>query len=271
MAGLYKKYSDQGFHIVALEHQNSTPEQIASLAKTKKVPYQLCEGGNLDGASGGGIPQTYLIGPDGKFVARDLPGKALEDKIKLLIKDASVVYPGPGPFKKLAPMVAQIKTGRSLGSLLKQFAAKQTSKDADEAAEAKMVYETVHASGQESLDSALADKESDPCTAIFRLDNLALRYDGVDIAATAKKESDALKKDPKIKKEMDGENMWQRIVAFQDQLKPIAGNKDPKNEAFRKANIQGIQILMGGVASLMQQFPDTVAAKKADQLAAEYR
>ena len=271
MAGLYKKYSDQGFHIIAFECQGSTTAEIENLAKSKKVPYQLTEGGNLTGATGNGLPQSYLLAADGKIAGTDLSGKPLEDKVKALIKDAAVVYPGAGPYKKLALLATQIKTGRNLGASLKLITAKKDSKDAEESAEAKMMYDAVHGAAEESLTSATSDKDSDPVTAIFRLDNLAQRYDGVDIAVTAKKESDALKKDPKVKKELDAEAYWQRVVGFQDQLKAVGGTKDPKNEAFKKANAQNIPILIGGCQQLMKQFPETVAAKKADQVISEYR
>jgi hypothetical protein len=271
LAGLYKKYSDQGFHIIAFERQGTPASDVENFTKARKVPYQVTEGGNLTGATGSGLPQSYLLGPDGKLAGSDLSGKPLEDKIKLLIKDASVVYPGAGPYKKLAQLAAQVKTGRNLGAVLKQITAKKDSKDAEESAEAKMMFDAVHGAAEESLTSATAEKESDPVTAIFRLDNLTLRYDGCDIAATAKKESDALKKDPKVKKEMDAEAFWQRVVGFQDQLKAVGGTKDPKNEGFKKANAQAIPILIGGCQQLMKQFPDTVAAKKADQVISEYR
>lgn len=271
MAGLYNKYADQGFHIIAIERQNSTADQITTLAKNKKIPYQLTTGGRFGGEGGNGIPQTYLIDPAGNAAGADLRGKALEDKIKLLIKDASVVYPGPGPYVKLAQLAAQVKTGKFLGQSLKTLSAKLNSKDAAEAAEAKMMYDTVHSAAKDSLDSALAEKGSDPVTAIFRLDSLTLRYAGDDIAVTAKKESDALKKDPKVRKELDAEQMWERVIAFQDQLKAVGGSRDPSNEAFKRTNAQAIQVLLGGCQMLTQQFAGTAAASKAEQLAGEFR
>lgn len=271
MAGLYKKYSDQGFQIVGLECQNSTPAEIQTLAKSKGISYQCTTGGELAGAVLEGIPHTYLLGPDGALAGENMMGKALDDKIKTLLLDSSTVYLGDGPYKKLAQVAAQAKTGQYLGQILKTLRTKKDSKDADEAAEAKMMYDAIYGSAQDAFDGAVSDKDSNPLSAIARFDKLAVRYAGDELATKSKQEGDALKKDPKVKKEMEADDMWKKVELFNNQMKAFQGQRDPKNEGFRKLNAQTITILLGGCKQLMDRYPNTAAAAHADELASEYR
>ena len=74
LAALYKKYEEQGFHIVGLECQGSTANEISSLAKSKGAGYQITTGGDLKGSNVRGIPHGFLFGPDGKLAADDPRG-----------------------------------------------------------------------------------------------------------------------------------------------------------------------------------------------------
>src|SRR3990172_1234781 len=115
LAALYKKYEEQGFHIVGLECQGSTANEISSLAKSKGAGYQITTGGDLKGSNVRGIPHGFLFGPDGKLAADDPRGAELENKLKDLLKDTSAAMAGPGPYKKLAALAAQVKAGTGLG------------------------------------------------------------------------------------------------------------------------------------------------------------
>src|SRR5439155_20467456 len=97
LAALYKKYSPDGFHIVALESQNSSETEIVSLAKTKGCTYQITMTGSVAGFSTSGIPHGLLFGPDGKLIS-DNPHADLEKKLKEQLKEVNGYMAGPGPY-----------------------------------------------------------------------------------------------------------------------------------------------------------------------------
>ncbi|HYG74245.1 MAG TPA: hypothetical protein VEK08_04495 [Planctomycetota bacterium] len=271
MAGLYKKYESQGFHIIGLESQGSASDAIKSILSGQGAGYQATTGGNIKGANVTGLPHSFLFDAAGNMVADDPPLRKLEAKIKELLKESGAALAGPGPYKKLAPMAAQIKLGSGLGSILKTLATKKTSKDAEEAAEATMMYDALKNGGTEMIDSALEKKDSDPVKALAVLDKVAVQFTGDDIGTRAKTEADTLKKDPKIKKEVEADAMWKQIEKMNEGLKPVRGMKDPKDEAFRKANMPTIQGIVGACQQLNARYAGTNAAAKATELMESFR
>ncbi|MCW8133382.1 MAG: hypothetical protein KIS92_23770 [Planctomycetota bacterium] len=271
MAGLYKKYSEQGFHIVGLECQGSTAAEISNMAKAKGVAYQLTTGGDLKGANVRGIPHGFLFGPDGKLVADDVPFSELEKKIKELLPEVAGAMAGPGPYKKLAPQAAQVKAGQGLGAVLKLLRTKVESKDAEEAAEAKMMLEALGGAAQAQLDRAVGMKESDPLGAIAKLDKLAVQFAGDEIAVKAKTETDALKKDPKVRKEIEAAGVFAQIEKAYDGLKPFLGEKNPKADGFVKLNQAAINNIVAGCQMIVQRYPETNVAKKAQEMMNQFK
>jgi hypothetical protein len=198
--------------------------------------------------------------------------QAIDETVQSLLKESNnAALAGPGPYKKLAPLAAKIKTGTGLGAVLKTLAAKKESKDAEEAAEAKMMFDALRGGGQENLDAALAIRDSKPVLAVSRLEKLAAQFSGDEIGTKAKQAAEQLRKDPKAMKELDGEQMFRQLQAFEEALKPVGGVKDPKAPAFRKVNAQGIESLIGGCQQLIRRYPGTAAAQKAEALMNDYR
>jgi len=269
LAGLWKKYNEQGLHIIGLESQGSTAAAINTMAKANGLGYQLTVGGNIKGANVTGLPHTFLFAADGSLAAEN--PHPLEPKIKQLLSEAAGAMAGPGPYVKLAPLAAQIKAGQGLGTVLKTLATKKDSKDAAEQAEAVMMYDALHGAAQSQLDNALAKKDSEVATALTKLDKIALAFAGDEIGTKAKTEADTLRKDPKTKKEVEAEAMYKQIETMVDKLKPVRGAKDYKDEAFRKPNMVAIQGIVGGCQSLTQRYPGTAAASKAESLMSEFK
>jgi lysophospholipase L1-like esterase len=198
--------------------------------------------------------------------------QAIDETVQALLKESNnSALAGPGPYKKLAALAAKIKTGAGLGAVLKTLATKKESKDADEAAEAKMMYDALHDGGQENLDAALAVKESRPVLAIARLEKLAAQFSGDEIGTKAKQAAEQLRKDPKVVKELDAEHAFKQLQAFEEAFKPVGGVKDPKSPQFRKANAPGIDSLIAGCQQLIRRFPGTGAAQKAEALMNDYK
>jgi len=198
--------------------------------------------------------------------------QAIDETVKELLKESNdAVLAGPGPYKKLASLAAQIKSGVGLGQVLKTLATKKDSKDAEEAAEAKMMFDALRGGGQGNLDAALAYKETKPVLAVSRLEKLAMQFLGDEIGTKAKLAADQLREDPKAAKELDAEQMFKQIQAFENSLKPVAGGRNPKAPQFRKVNAQGIETLVGGCQQLIRRYPGTAAAQKAEALMNDYR
>jgi hypothetical protein len=271
LAGLYKKYSEEGLHIIGLECQGSSAGEISTLCKSDGVEFQITTGGDLKGTNVRGIPHGFLFGADGKMVLDNPRGSELEKKIKELCKETAAAMAGPGPYVKLASLAAQVRTGQGLGTVLKTLAAKKASKDADEAKEATMMYDALNGAAQFQLERALADKDSNPAGTVGKLDKIAAQFSGDDVATKAKTESETLKKDPKVKKEIEAETMWKQIATMNDGLKPVRGAKDPADPAFRKLNMPAIQGLVAGCQSLVQKYAGTAAANKAEELMNDYK
>jgi hypothetical protein len=210
LAGLYKKYEKDGLHIIGFECQGSSATAIGDYAKAAGATFQLAIKGGLRGAKISGIPQGFLFGPDGQLVSNDVflstngqfafsplndpsHGTLLEPKLKALFQEITSMPIGPGPYTKLAQLVAQVKANKDLGTVLSTLRAKQDSADADEAKEAKMMFAALNGAAQKELDQALKIKAYNSANALRILDKLAAQFAGDAIGEKAKAEADAIK------------------------------------------------------------------------------
>lgn len=264
MAALYKKNVEAGLEIVGLEVQGSSAADVAEYAKGKGMTYQCTSGGSIKGSNVVGIPHTFLFGADGNLIAEKLrPGGELDKKLAVALKECGAALAGPGPYTKLGPLAAQIKSGIGLGTVLKTLATKKNSKDATEVAEATMMYDALHNGGQEQLDSATEQKAEEMVAALQKFERLATQFAGDEIGKKASEQALAMKKDPKVKAEVAGEQMWKIIEGLNDKLKPVKGVKDPKEKAFRDLNQDALIGLVAGCRTIIQRCPKTKAAERA--------
>jgi thiol-disulfide isomerase/thioredoxin len=268
---LYKKYNDQGLHVVGLEMDKLTDSEVDNLCRAKHVGFQVAVGGILMKDGHANWPHTFLFGPDGKLIADNAEGKALETKIKDALAEANSFDAGYGPYTKLAPLAAQVKAGQGLGQVLKALTLKKSGKDAAEASEAAMMFDAVNNRAEELLNQALAAKDAKPLTAITRLDKLTQQFDGCDLGKKAKQESEKLKNDPAVRKEVESAGLYAQLQTLCDSMKSVQGVSDPKSESYRRVNAQTIQSLLAGCQTLVQRYPGTKAAVQAEQLMGEYR
>jgi hypothetical protein len=271
LAELYKKYEAEGFHIVGLECQGSDEAAIQTKVKAAGATFQITVQGDLKGSNVTGIPHGFLFGADGKLIGDKFHGKELEEAVKEALKNCNAAMAGPGPYVKLAAQAAQVKAGQNLGAVLKLLRTKKDSKDEAEAKEAAMMLEALSTAAQGRLDRALAQKETQPVAAVEQLDKLALLFAGDEIGEKAKTEAANLKKDPKVKKEIEAAGIWKQIEATIDKLRPVGGEKNPKSDAFRRTNMAALQQIMGGCQALVQRYPGTAAAAKAEETMALYK
>ena len=80
-----------------------------------------------------------------------------------------------------------------------------------------------------------------------------------------------LKSDPAVKKEIESADMYTQLQKLCDGMRPVQGNSDPKSESYRRVNAQTIQSLIAGCQTIVQRFPGTKAAARAEELMGEYR
>jgi len=207
-----------------------------------------------------GNAETYYLIGEGM-------GKAM---VKILQESPSELA-GPGPYTKLAAIAEQIKQGQDLGSALKTLTAKKSSKDPVEAAEATMMYTALLTGAQEQLDWALSEKDKDPMGTIGKLERIAVQFAGSDIATKAKQETKTIVKNPIVQKEMQAATMLKQVIAMEEGMKPFNNTHNPKDNNYRLMNKATIQGVIGGCQTIIQRYPGTAAATKAEEVMKKYQ
>lgn len=86
----YKKYHDQGFEIIGVSLDNSREDFLNFIKKYGMAWPQYFDGKGWDNElarkfSIQSIPATFLVGPDGIIIAKNLRGAALEDTVQSAI------------------------------------------------------------------------------------------------------------------------------------------------------------------------------------------
>lgn len=178
---------------------------------------------------------------------------------------------GPGPYERLGSLVSKINRMRGLGDVLRSLRKKRESGNAQEKAEAERMFQALSGAALEKLEYARSLKDQDPPQAVRLLDETARLFSGDEIGKQAKQAHDALKADPDVQKELKAEKLWSRIEASRDRLRPQNGKKDPKDPGFRRLNARAIGPMLALCAHLIKTYPGTVAAGRAERLAAPYR
>ena len=87
----YEKYKDKGFDVVGLSFDQDKEAWTGAIQSLALPWHHLsdlkgwkCVAGEVYGSNS--IPATLLVGPDGKIVANNLRGDALEKKLEELLK-----------------------------------------------------------------------------------------------------------------------------------------------------------------------------------------
>jgi hypothetical protein len=198
---------------------------------------------------------------------RDGQEKAALDPSRPPTPSLHAAMTGPGPYAKLSSLVAKLRSGRGLGEARRAAAAKRSSPDPAEAAEAAALHDSLTRYGEGLL--AAADGAS-PVAAIRVLEEAEALYAGDEIAAQSKERREALKKEPKVQEELKAWALWERIQEGVARLKPYAGSRDPRSEGFRRLNAAGIAGLDAQARALASKHPDTDGGRRAAAFGREY-
>ena len=83
---MYNKYNDKGFEVFGVSLDRKKEDWVAAIAQdgltwtqVSDLAYFNSEAARIYNIQA--IPATYLVGPDGKIVAKNLRGESLEAKL----------------------------------------------------------------------------------------------------------------------------------------------------------------------------------------------
>jgi len=262
---LYKKYQDQGVQVMGFEMQGSTAAATTAFIKDKRITFQISADGKVRSASAQTIPYIFLFGSDGKLAAEHVLIADLEAKLKELAHEDFTAMAGPGPYVKLAPLMAQVKAGQ-LGEVLKSLREKKGSKDAAEAREANSMLNAFSAMAKSRFDKAATFKTTDPVRAMYQYQYIAQLFAGDELGDKATKEAEALKASANSASEAEADAAWKQIETLLESVRPVNGDKSLKNPAVAAANVALVQKLAVSCLGINQRFPNSKAAKKANDL-----
>lgn len=198
---LHKKYADQGLVIVG--HTDGSSTNLEAFIKAKNIPYLISVGPDIGGAYGvSGIPQVFVIDPDGKVAWAGHPGGLPENVITAALKNVRLsASPAPRFAKPAsAEKVARIEHGISLGKVgagVKALEKLTDDKDATAAASAKASLEAI-AAWKEKVDGEITKQRDagEVYAAAELAASMAISYAGHDHAKTYQTQAAELKKDP---------------------------------------------------------------------------
>jgi len=162
------------------------------------------------------------------------------------------------PLKKLAKLGLGLKSGQSVGAVLKQAKGKLAASDADTAAEAKGIVERLTAYADTLLKDAQNLKENDPYESYTLLEKTKKEFPDTEQGKTADKTLAELKKDKSFMGKYDAGKLLAEIKRTGDELKGI-GTK-PVNLSDKeclKVNRAQATKIVAAVKTLKKKHADT--------------
>lgn len=190
-----------------------------------------------------GIPQSFLIGPDGNIAWQGSPSDVNKSLLKSVLKGAKKPAGGMLGVKTDFKVDARVAKAQSLAAegkladALRDLVAITTASNATEAqkTDAKAISDAITRHGEMLATTAdsLA-KAKDVARALLVYDTLAKELALIDFGADAKKKADAIRADPKLMAELDAAKAFDKL---KEQVKPLSSDKQKvKYEEFAKKN-----------------------------------
>jgi thiol-disulfide isomerase/thioredoxin len=221
---LHDKYADQGLVIVG--HTDGSSTNLEGFIAAKKIPYLISVGADIGDAYGvNGIPQVFVVDPDGKVAWSGHPAGLQESVITGLLKNVRLsASPAPRFAKPAASeKVARIEAGIAMGKVgagVKALEKLSDDKDAGTASAAKTTLATI-AEWKAKVDGEIAkQKEAGDVYAAAELaGSVATSYAGHDEAKAYQALAAELKKDPGYAAGKE----FQKLLAI-----PPEARKDPR-------------------------------------------
>lgn len=224
---IHEKYSEAGLTILALSDEAQATLQ--KFVADKKIPYLV---GYQDRSEYGvsGIPDGYLIGPDGTVVWQGNPHSLREQQIVDELQKVRLApdLPWTKNLKSIVKDVEKKKLGKAVQSLEKLLAKTDDETDRTQA-QTLLDYLTAKATDGRSKADRLA-AGGDYHKAVAALEVLADEFDGLPLADEASDLVKTWKKDKAIESQIDAGVLYETGL----QLK-AAGHAKEAAASFAKA------------------------------------
>ncbi len=198
---LHNKYADQG--LVIIGHTDASSTNLEAFIKAKNMPYLISVGADIGDAYGvTGIPQVFVIDPDGKIAWGGHPAGLEESVITTALKNVRLSaspaprFAKPATAEKVARAEQSISMGK-VGAGVKVLEKLADDKDAGTAASAKASLEVITAL-KDKIDSEIAKLRTagDVYAAAELAASVAISYAGHDEGKAYQGQAAELKKDP---------------------------------------------------------------------------
>lgn len=213
---LTDKFGKKGLTIVGITME--PPAEVKPFVEKKGIKYMIGSGG-ADGYVTRAIPHAWLVSPKGRIVWEGYPSDLKVDQIQEHLKD--VVLPPqfelPG---KLKDAEHALNAG-SFGDGLRLLNEHADAADRELAGIARNAADRVVAYGKERLQEAENLIRRDEYGNAARvLTDLMTSFTGTEIADYAREREAALRKDPRIGIELEGEELLARADALVAENRP---------------------------------------------------
>ena len=241
---LTDEFGQKGLTIVGITAE--PPEKVKAFLQQKGVKYMVGSGG-ADGYVTRGIPHAWLVSPKGTIVWEGYPTDLRVELIQEHLRDVTLSPRFELP-KTMQDIEDALNKGR-FGSGLRSLKAHSNGADSQLATIARETADKVMAYGQERLQRAedLIGQNGYGHAAEILAD-LTTSFHGTEIADHARTRQAALRQDPRIRVELEGEE----LLARADEL--AAQNRHHQAAAFAEQIIKSKKYDNSNVRKKAQQF-----------------
>jgi hypothetical protein len=197
---LHEEYNKKGLTIIGVTDEPAS--KIEPFITQKGIQYVIALGG-AGGYQTNGIPHAWLVAPDGSVAWEGHPASLKNEQIEEHLRSARLTPEFKLP-KELKRAQGLLDKGQ-YGSGLKELETYLKSPKSDEVATAaKEAVEAVTKYGSEKFEAALKLEEKGYYADILaELKQVETGFKGHELSEKAKKKADELKKDKKVKTELD--------------------------------------------------------------------
>lgn len=267
---LHRQLGPAGLVVVGAHAQEATSAEIKEVIDQLGVTFTIVDRATVkDGMDFTGIPHCMVFDHTGACVYRGHPARAHDVIVAAVRSSPAAVLEGKD-LVKLAPLARQLRDEAAFGGVLKKAQGLTKSSDAATATEATFLVEKLGAYAERLLDAAEEAKADDPLRAVHYAQRCATGFRGTESGVKA---ADTLRE-------------WKKDAAFQDAIKAARQVRQLEAARARIARALGAddeitpelaarlpepvkRQLTDAVASIRRLSPDSTAARRADEIAAE--
>ncbi len=266
---LQAKYGRENFIVIANHCQGGGIPGVVSTWKGKATNdlVSVIDNGQLPGSNVSGIPRCFLFSHDGKVLYDGAP-MGVDSALDAAMKASPGALVTGHDFTKLGREAAAIGAQKTnLAATLKSVR-KAAEGDKPEAKEdADFLLGRVTAWASDLATRCNDDRTQDPARCQETVNRMVGLLKGDECGAPFEALQDELKTDKAFQNELKAAAILAGIKAEADKCKLSA---NPEQAKSQKSNIAAITAIAGNLKQLQKKFPDTAAAKSAEELGREW-